>query len=105
MSGFSLKKLSVLFPQKQPTTGFAFCERVTASATSPKHIRKLSERGLITGGGADTPSLCGAVVAWDTTAITSLFDLERIQANASDTNRVCQQCLTAARLVLGDHPQ
>jgi hypothetical protein len=87
------------------STGLAFCERVTATATSPKHIRKLSERGLITGGGADTPALCGAVVAWDTTAVTSLFDLERIQANAHDTYRICQQCLPAARLLLEDHPQ
>ena len=102
MSAFSLKKLSVLFPDRNPATaGMAYCERATATATSPKHLRNLSERGLITGGGADTPALCGEMVAWDVFEVASLFDLERTQANSHDSFRLCQQCLHGARELLG----
>lgn len=40
---------------------YAFCESVHAAPLAPWHIRKLSEAGLKTGGGIDTPSLCGRV--------------------------------------------
>jgi len=47
---------------------YSFCETVTATGTSPWHIRKLTEKGKKLSGGADSPSLCGKVVAWDLTA-------------------------------------
>ena len=44
---------------------FSFCETVTASGTTPWHIRKLTARGRKLTGGADTPALCGREVSWD----------------------------------------
>jgi hypothetical protein len=42
---------------------YSICESVVAIVT---HVRVLSEKGLFLGGGADTLSLCGKKVAWDT---------------------------------------
>ncbi len=44
---------------------FAFCESINATVTSQWHIRKLTNKGLKLGGGADTKALCGREVAWD----------------------------------------
>ena len=44
---------------------YSFCETVTATGSSPWHIRKLSDNGPKYGGEADTPALCGRTVAWD----------------------------------------
>jgi hypothetical protein len=44
---------------------YAFCETITATGATPWHIRKLSDKGIKIGGGADTPALCGRVVSWD----------------------------------------
>jgi len=44
---------------------YSFCETVTATATSPWHIRKLTEKGKKLGGGADSLALCGIMVSWD----------------------------------------
>ena len=44
---------------------YSFCEMVTASAVSPWHIRRLTSRGLMLGGGADTLAFCGRKVSWD----------------------------------------
>jgi hypothetical protein len=62
---------------------YALCERVTASPISPWHIRKLTERGLRPGGGADTPALCGACVRWD---------LESPVDNHVHEDYVCVKC-------------
>lgn len=101
MSGFDIKKLAEFFPKKTPaTTGMAYCERVTASGTSPQHIRKLTVSGLFPNGNADTLALCGAKVAWDTSEVESLFSLERAQSNSHPSSQICQQCLHAARQIL-----
>lgn len=47
----------------EPT--YYFCETVTAGPVADWHIRKGTEAGPFFGGGADTPALCGRVVAWD----------------------------------------
>lgn len=47
------------------TGQYSFCETVTATGSSPWHIRKLTKTGQKLGGGADTKSLCGLTVAWD----------------------------------------
>ena len=61
---------------------YSFCERATATSTSPWHIRRLTDAGRKLGGGADTPALCGCEVAWDlsTEVPTGSFDY------------VCRQC-------------
>ncbi|KQO98381.1 hypothetical protein [Leifsonia sp. Leaf264] len=74
---------------------FAFCERVTATPTSPNHIRQLTEVGMKQGGGADTLALCGAEVAWDTLIVD--FDrLPHMLANQHETARYCPTCSEAA---------
>jgi hypothetical protein len=75
--------------------GLALCERVTASPTSPHHIRQLTERGMFKGGGADTPALCGAVVAWDTSSVT-LDQIPRIVENSHPSYHLCVTCVAAA---------
>ena len=65
--------------------GFAFCESAQASSFSPWHIRKLTAVGKKLGGGANTPALCGRVVAWD------LESEVRIPSAGSQT-RVCSSC-------------
>jgi hypothetical protein len=103
MSAFDIKKLAEFFPKKiVASTGMAFCERSTASATSPHHIRKLTLSGMFPGGGADTLALCDAKVAWDTSEVESLFSLEKAQSNSHPSNQICQQCLHAARQLLED---
>lgn len=44
---------------------YSFCETVTATGSSPWHIRLLTDVGQKFGGGADTPALCDREVAWD----------------------------------------
>ena len=46
-------------------TDYAFCEAATASGSTPWHIRPLTAAGKKLSGGADTPALCGRIVAWD----------------------------------------
>lgn len=45
--------------------GFAFCESIAATGRSKWHIRPLSQKWKMLGGGADTLSLCGREMAWD----------------------------------------
>lgn len=59
--GCMLTNLAKQIPKRE----FAFCESVHATSTSPWHIRKLTDQGLKTGGGADTKALCGREVSWD----------------------------------------
>lgn len=65
---------------------YGFCEAVTASGTSPIHIRVLSGRGLQTSGSADTPALCGRPVAWDIPGVVN-------RATAAGDPRTCPSCL------------
>lgn len=49
-----------------PDPAFSFCESVTATSSSPWHIRRLDSAGKKLGGGITTPSLCGlATRGWD----------------------------------------
>lgn len=59
--GCMLANLAKQLPKRE----FAFCESIHATSTSPWHIRKLTDKGLKLGGGADTKALCGREVAWD----------------------------------------
>ena len=83
-----------------PVTGLSFCERVSASATSPVHIRKVTDEGMFTGGGSNLESLCGEKMAWDTSAVASLRDLEARIENAHESNRTCKSCAAEALAIL-----
>lgn len=78
-----------------PAPRLALCERVTATGTSPHHIRELSERGMLTSGGADTLALCGAKVAWDTSELV-LTQLPQIIKNGHASFHICVECAAAA---------
>ena len=55
-------------PTPKPTVPeFAFCERSTATPTSPIHIRRVGEEGLKLGGGIPALPLCGSDLwhGWD----------------------------------------
>jgi hypothetical protein len=84
-----------------PFTGYCYCEKASATATSPVHIRRVTDEGMFTGGGSGLVSLCGEKMAWDTSGIASFRDLEARIANAHDTNRTCTKCVTEASSVLG----
>ena len=89
----------MLFAKKSvPGPVYALCELVTASPTSPHHIRVLTDAGMKKSGGADTPALCGADVAWDTTSL-DLADLPRIIEHNHATYRICQPCADVALAV------
>lgn len=64
-----MRILAKLFTQrikrKHQVARFSFCETISATGTSPWHIRQLTDKGLKLGGGADSKSLCGREVAWD----------------------------------------
>jgi len=58
---------------------FSFCESVTASGSSPWHIRQLTNEGQKLGGGIDTMSLCGHVkppYGWDLNVAITNHHLE-----------------------------
>jgi len=81
--GCMLTNLAKQLPKRE----FAFCESVHATSTSPWHIRKLTDKGMMTGGGADTKALCGREVAWDVEC--EICPLVLIQPD------VCGKCVTA----------
>lgn len=70
---------------------YSFCETATAGSLSRWHIRELTKIGRKTGGGADTPALCGRTVAWD------------LNAKISDRNlpEACPTCREAYLKKLG----
>ena len=76
--GGMLTNLAKQLPKRE----FAFCESVRATSTSPWHIRKLTDQGLKTGGGADTKALCGREVSWD-------LDVEMTTLNFTVACPVC----------------
>jgi hypothetical protein len=83
------------FRRSEPPVRYALCERVTATGTSPHHIRVLTAAGMLKSGGADTLALCDAKVAWDTSELL-LADLPRILANQHASFHVCGPCAKAA---------
>lgn len=94
---FGLDKLFGSAPAAKASTGLSYCETIHATGTSPHHIRVLTDEGMKTGGGADTPALCGVDVAWDTSIVASLKELDARIANEHPSNRVCVNCREIAR--------
>lgn len=58
---------------------YFFCETSTASGETPWHIRKAGPKGECLGGGADTPALCGRVVAWDVQLEVAPKTIDRVK--------------------------
>lgn len=88
------KLLSKLVPTAPAGPRYALCERVTATGTSPHHIRQLTDQGMFRGGGADGPAACGATVAWDTSEVT----LEQVPGMVDRSHasfRLCAECVAA----------
>ena len=75
----------------EQSPAYALCERMTATGTSPHHIRMLTEQGMLKSGGADTLALCEAKVAWDTSALL-LADLPRLLENQHASFHICVEC-------------
>ena len=46
-------------------TDYSLCESVTATSTSYWHLRRLTGKGKMFGGGANTKSLCNREMSWD----------------------------------------
>jgi hypothetical protein len=67
---------------KEPGPEYSYCETATAAATTPWHIRELTEAGKKLGGGADTPALCGRKVSWDLNTVVRDLNYEF----------VCKEC-------------
>lgn len=80
---------------------FALCEAVTATATSPKHIRMLTDVGMKTGGGADTNSLCGRQMSWDLSLVTAV----EIHSSLPHQNENYRYCLTCVEALLDIHSE
>lgn len=69
---------------------FSFCEAVTASPFSSWHIRRLTEKGQMFSGGADTPALCGRLIdkgGWDL----------NVEITEHHLGHACQACVEKYR--------
>lgn len=71
---------------------YSFCEGQFAGSMSKWHIRKLTEKGFMFGGGADTRSLCDHQVAWDINAQMNTAHIESL---------ACPRCLKIYREATG----
>ena len=79
---------------------FAFCEPVTATPTSPWHIRRVGPEGLKLGGGIPTAPLCGresVIRGWD---LTSGVTAESVRLGSTPREGdgrvfVCRACTDA----------
>lgn len=79
--------------KQKPTVVYAFCEPSTAGPLARFHIRRLSEKGLMPGGGIDTPFLCGRsrINGWD------IENLRVTREEVEVEGRTCQRCAVAWR--------
>ena len=94
--------MSWFLPKKDErsfTPQFAECERVTASPTSPFHIRRIVGGKLFPGGGADTAALCGSKVASDTGAVT-LDEVVKRAKHQHLTFTYCAGCLAIVQSIV-----
>jgi hypothetical protein len=85
------KKRRIIKPQSFAGQ-FALCESVTATGTSPRHIRVLKENGMKAGGGADTDSLCGRPMAWDLSIVTAT-EIHNTLPYQHQSSRYCSNCV------------
>lgn len=71
---------------------YAFCETQWASDISLWHIRQLTDKGFMCGGGADTLALCSREVAWDLNIEVTGFN--RVLDHPGDC---CTECVKRYR--------
>lgn len=79
---------------------FAFCEPVTATPTSPIHIRRVGEEGLKLGGGIPVAPLCGresVIRGWDLRGAVTPESVHDQSTPRSGDGRVflCVKCAEA----------
>lgn len=79
--------------QGPPPGTLVYCEPVWASSLARWHIRRITETGLHTGGGADTKALCGLEVSWD------IFP---IATNPYALKSSCPECVAEYRPLLDE---
>ena len=79
----------------------SYCERSTASAMSPVHIRKVGGEGRKLGGGVPVPALCGSDLhhGWDlpTDVPSTVARYATIPQN--QPGRMCLACVAETGLV------
>jgi hypothetical protein len=81
-----------IFRMGEIAKSFSFCESVTAIPLGKWHIRKITKAGKKTGGGIDTPSLCGLVRnGWDLE--TDIIDHPKDKLH----DITCKECLEKFR--------
>jgi hypothetical protein len=99
-----LSRLRPTRPAAGPTepviVEFAFCEPVSATATSPWHIRRVGPEGLKLGGGIPTPPLCGresVIRGWDLTSAVTAESVRLGSTPREGDGRVflCRACTDA----------
>jgi hypothetical protein len=83
----------------KPASKYSFCERVTATPTSPEHIRVVGEEGLKLGGGAPDTVLCGASLSkgWDLNNAVDAETVRRLSTPRDADGHVflCLRCAEA----------
>jgi hypothetical protein len=84
-------------------TEFAFCERISATASSPQHIRRVGTEGLMLGGGAPETTLCGTLLrgGWDLPSPVTWTLVESLSTPRPSDGRVflCGDCAESYRSV------
>jgi hypothetical protein len=86
-----------------PAEALAYCERSSATPTSPVHIRVVGDEGRKVSGGAPDTTLCGAPLrlGWDLNGDVAAT-LDRYAGIPQDQpGRMCLACVAEAREVTG----
>ena len=75
-------------------TQMSYCERVSASALSPVHIREVGDEGRKLGGGIPNEALCGADVVrgWDLPTDVRSTLAAYAQIPQDQPGRLCLRC-------------
>lgn len=79
----------------------SFCERITASPTSPYHVRVIDEAGFKTTGGVSVPTICGDDLhrGWDVSeksySVDEALSLSRQWIANEFLHATCSRCVVA----------
>jgi hypothetical protein len=88
-----MRRHSVITTLSSPQ--YSFCERSTATATSPWHIRRVGEEGIKLGGGAPDTALCSAELrkGWDVQReVTAQAVILLSKVDESGRRGLCENC-------------
>jgi hypothetical protein len=100
-AAFWNKKSPELPEDKLANAKFFYCETVTAGGASPWHIREKGPKGVMLGGGADTPALCGRTVAWD---LRVPIDIES-ESGKAQLRAACRKCAVEYLKLMSTNPE